>query len=380
MKTKLAILSFFLLSPFISLLAQYEPVDVDYQLGDFNHGPALPAASYLLRSGTVPEGVEWIEIDVFRSGNTGESLPLAVTTWKKIKTDGSGSFRVPLNYKLRGSSEFSFRLRYFRPISLAEQNALKKALKEAVGVYLRQATEVKRDELRLSRSTGAMLSDLNSLLTEGLSFYRSRSDQPFGGFSEVVVQTLDALDGKPISEGRDQLIQSSLLPIFAEIDQFIQGDWLILIDTRKVQDYPTENTRSALSINLGYGGVYLDGGIDDLSYGVSPYVGLSFPLANRAYASRLLSNTSLSLGVFINNFENRDMETISGPIFGRPYYLGLGYSFFRFVRLNVGATALEKVGTSNVGGGSASFNVGEIQIAPFIGLSAEIDLWLGLKK
>jgi len=56
----------------------------------------------------------------------------------------------------------------------------------------------------------------------------------------------------------------------------------------------------------------------------------------------------------------------------------LGYNFFRFVRPKAGVTAIEPQGSSGIG--NAAFDVGAISLQPFVGLSAEIDLWLGLRE
>jgi hypothetical protein len=84
-----------------------------------------------------------------------------------------------------------------------------------------------------------------------------------------------------------------------------------------------------------------------------------------------MNNLSISSGVFISgNMENALNERISGPI-DRPIYVGLGYNFFRVIRLNAGGTFIttEKLSGSNVN----SFQ-------PFVGLSAEFNLWLGIGK
>ncbi|MBC8111017.1 MAG: hypothetical protein H7Y04_08160, partial [Verrucomicrobia bacterium] len=45
---------------------------------------------------------------------------------------------------------------------------------------------------------------------------------------------------------------------------------------------------------------------------------------------------------------------------------------FNFLRLNAGATLLKNT--------SPNFSGNQIYVRPFVGLSAEINLWMGLKK
>src|SRR5690606_32388127 len=41
----------------------------------------------------------------------------------------------------------------------------------------------------------------------------------------------------------------------------------VLADSRYVDNYPVERTKNIFTVHGGYGGVYLGGGDDDLSYG-----------------------------------------------------------------------------------------------------------------
>lgn len=353
--------------------AQYETIDFDYTLGYFNNGQPLPAESHLMFSGAVKPEVEWVEIAIYR--DITDKGPLAVTTWKRFEDAGKGNFRIPMNYKLRGGSDYGFVFSYFKRVNDAEKAVLIERMSASVESYLQQLLIEKDQKTQLSGSVRKISQNLNTIVQDGLYYYRSQNDLQFPGFSDVMYRALEKLE-----ENNNQGIAPALAIARSEVVQFLESEWLVLVNTRKVVDYPTEKMRNTLAINVGYGGVFLNGDLEDLSYGVSPYVGLSFPLANRAYANRILSNTSLSLGVFTSNFEDGDENVFSGPIFGRPYYAGFGYTFFRFIRLNVGATALEVVGNSNVGGGNASLNIGEIKVAPFVGLSAEIDIWAGLKE
>ncbi len=149
---------------------------------------------------------------------------------------------------------------------------------------------------------------------------------------------------------------------------------------REVQDYPTEKIGSSLALNIGYGGVLLNGEPENFTYGSAPYVGLSIPLSNRAYSNTLLRNTSISVGAFTNNFESSVGNTITGPVFGRPYFVGLGYSIFRFIRLNAGVVALEEKIGDPASGEQPSFELDRIKIQPFIGLSAEIKFSVGFNN
>jgi hypothetical protein len=62
-------------------------------------------------------------------------------------------------------------------------------------------------------------------------------------------------------------------------------------------------------------------------------------------------------------------------LINRPIYLGYGYRVFRMVRLNAGGTLVQK-DMLNADGGTSS----NLDVRPFLGVSIEINLWLGLGK
>lgn len=371
MKTTQYFSLFFFLVVFSSLaFGQYETVDYNSKMGYFNNGQPLPAESNLIISGTISKQINRVSVQLYRPGSN--KFPLAGAMWKRGDGPEVTSFKIPLNYPLRGSSKYDFVFTTYRKINALEKRSLTETFNQNIHIYLQQVSLGQEPSIQLSSSANSILKDLNKILVEGLYYYQSKNGQTFPGFSDIVKAGLVKLRKEPGS------LVPTLQAIRNEIDQYFQPDWFILMEQERVSSYPTEKGTGTLALNVGYGGVYLDGGLEDLSYATSPYVGISFPLGNRFFSGSFISNTSLSMGVFTQNFSDSDSTSISGPIFGRPYYVGLGYSFFRFVRLNVGATALEKVGSSNIGDGSASLKLGAIKVAPFVGLSAEINLWVGL--
>jgi len=368
-----------LLAGISPVFGQFARVEFDYANAYFNNGQSLPAEQRMIVTGPVSSNIYLVEMDIFRPKANQNKRPLFAGVWKRRGETGESTFRIPVNYKLIGSSSYDFRVVYFRAISTTEKTALRQELFEALDSYLAQSIERQEDQIRLRDNPRNMIEDLNRVVVDGLAYYRSLNEISFDGFSDLVEQALDNLDKRPLAAAEASIDQVETL-LHTEVEQVLNSDLVLRTDIRQVPQYETQRTRRPLAINVGYGGVLLDRGSESLSYGTSPYVGISLPLANPALASRFWSNASVSLGVFLENFENADNETVTGPIFGRPYYLGVGYNFFRFVRLNLGVTALEGVGTSNLGGGSAALDVDAISLRPFIGISAELDVWAGFRE
>ncbi|MCU0390580.1 MAG: hypothetical protein MUE81_05645 [Thermoflexibacter sp.] len=375
-------------------LAQYEAVVFDYQHAYFNNGQPLKAESYLLFSGAIRSQVERVEIAIYKA-RTKHEKPLYNNIWKRMYGNVEGTFSMTCNYKLRGNTEYDIVFDYFRSLTDIEKEKLKTSIQEALDSYLQEAFYSSGRKIKLLVSKKLVINDLNKIVNSALENYRNDNEVVFQGFSDIIKRSLKNLSGRRLRdseaahlnddnsnrkenkmEGRAKLYEKRLDDIkkltIKEVEQVLNTHLLIKDDTRHVSDYPTTSTIHLLSVNAGYGAVYLEGNTQDIAYAASPYVGLSFPLGNSAFSSRFWTNSAISIGGFVNNFRDKNGNDISGPIFGRPYYLGYGYRLFRFVRFNAGAVFLEDKLPS-----SATL-LNAVQIKPFVGISAEINLWLGL--
>lgn len=75
-------------------------------------------------------------------------------------------------------------------------------------------------------------------------------------------------------------------------------------------------------------------------------------------------------GLFLNNFNSSQGNRITGPLVNLPIHAGLGYKMFRILRLNAGAVLpnFEEAYTK----------LKKNYIQPYVGVSLEINLWMGL--
>jgi hypothetical protein len=385
----------FLLCSF-GLLAQYEAVVFDYSNAYFNNGQPLKAESYLLFSGAIAREVSRVEINIFKAKSS-KKYPLYTNTWKNMYGSGEGAFSITCNYKLRGNSDYDFVFNYFRPITADEKEKLRATIEQSLDSYLHESFTTRGKKVKSFISNKFIIRDMNKIVWQTLTHYRNDSEIMFVGFSDMVGRALKNLSGRRLrdneagnlsskagnknenkAEAKANLYESRLGDVrklvVQEIAQVLDMKLLIKVDTRTVEDYPTTSTPNILAVNVGYGAVYLDEkGINDINYVKSPYAGLSFAMGNSAFSSRFWTNSSLSVGAFVNNFTDAQNNELTGPIFGRPYYVGYGYRLFRFIRLNAGAVFLEDKTTP-----SNNDLLNSFQIRPFVGVSMEINLWLGL--
>jgi hypothetical protein len=371
------LLFFFLLWISVPLQGQYVLVNYDYELSTFNENKPLPSETQMIISGAIPDKVQMVEIRIYSHDGNENRAPFHTAAWKRPFNKPSGEFRVPINFRLRASKKYDLSLLYFKAIDTDEKERLFDQLLESLGAYIDQII-LFDGKLKLEKKPGQALSDMDEIVTTGLSNYRSLSGQSFNGFSDLIRDQLAALpkkefekeDGNSVEKAVDQV----KVLVMNEVSYLLNDSLVKVTDSRYVEDYETEKKSGYFSLNVGYGAVYLDGNIDNLDYGTAPYLSLGFPLSTSRLAPAFLRNSSLTLGLFLDDFENSEGKTISGPIVNRPIQVGLDFKLFQFVRFGAGVVILEEEG------GSGGILERKVFLQPFIGIGAKINIQLALDK
>lgn len=380
-----------LLSIFISLAAfgQYSTVIYNYQANRFGENEPLPAEKPILLTGNIPEFIEVVEVAIYQHKGVGEREALYSGFWKRTFNDKGTSFSIPINYPLQASKKYDVAIHFFRAVGDAEKAELFKQLESNLHAYLKQNTQVTRSKVKLIRKSQQLLNDLNSIVYQGLKNYRSTTNIPFEGFSDIVAQSIENLDKIHLPESfktlpdsikeqkkaelRANLLEDIKVQVSSELSYLMNQNWAALYDKRYIDDYPTEDRPTHFAINAGYGGIWLDGQLDDKSsIGDAAYFGLGFPLSTSSIAPRIFQDAAITVGFFTKNFSTNDGTTYSGPIFNRPLYAGIDYKLFSFIRLNAGAAILEK--------SSANGSGTDVVLKPFAGISAKVNISLSLDK
>ena len=390
MKQKL-LLIFIFLTAGVSVNAQFESVQYDFSKNWFGENEKLPAETSWMLSGELPPGISTVAVEIYGSAQR-RNPPLHRSVWTRASSEASAStFYIPVNYNLRSSSKYTIELKYYRKTTLAEMESIRQQVYEAASSYLELNIIASRNDVDLRKNPKMMVKDLNKLMEDGLVLFQSDLNRPFPGFSNLVEDQLKNMDELNLKKGKFNILKKDSVNsaendrkieyfksqlenlkqvVKREIDQYLSNDFSILEISRVVPDYKTEHTRTVIPVNVGYGVVHNKGGIDgDFDYDASPYVGISFPLANPNFSGKFWSNSSLSAGVFVNNFAFDNGMEYTGPLLGRPFYVAYGYKTAYFIRFNLGATILE-----NTSGNTKPF------VRPFIGASIEINLWMGLSR
>ena len=366
---------------------QFTTVTYDLDRNWFNEGQPLPAEKSMIFKGTMPDGTEMVELNIL-SSKRNDQLYKAV--WQRLNNN---EIAMTVPFKLRSSDEYDFRFDLFNATTQKERTKMLEELTATLDTYV-DVNLTGEKNIKLLKGSKKTMKDLNSILENALSHFRSKTLDWQPAFSEIIHLKLEQLEKADLDKNyikrdsastkksvrnttRQELVSSLKDQAGREAKQMLDADLLVLTASRFIDDYTTVEKLNSLAVNVGYGGVFLSGDWDDFTYGASAYLGLAFPLGNSVLGSKFLSNTSVTLGVFLENFEDEDGNKVTGFLVDRPIYLGLDHKLFKFIRVNAGASFLEGTKVSGVPDVGNSTTV---MVRPYIGLSARIDLSIGLGK
>lgn len=370
-------------------MGQYSTVIYNYELNRFGENEPLPSERNILFTGNIPSFIDVVEISIYNHKGLESRGPLAAGVWKRTFNDEGTAFSIPMNYPLQASKKYDVAITFFSAVSDEQKAELYQQLLANLHAYLDQTTQVSRSGFKLIRKSKQLVADLNTIVWTGLQNYRSKTNLSFNGFSDLVAQSIDNLDNTKLPASMQSLpdslkeakkaamkahaLQQVKTQVDSELRFLLNQDWAMLYDQRYIDDYPTEDRPTHFAINAGYGGIWLNGKLDDKSsFGDAAYFGLGFPLSTSTIAPRFLQDASLTVGFFTRNFNGDDGTTYSGPIFNRPLYAGIDYKLFSFIRLNGGAAIIEKTPANGSGN--------SIVLKPFLGISAKVNISLSLDK
>jgi len=374
-------------------MAQRKTVVIDPDSRKMNQGNLLPAQTYFDLQIPVSDEIGIIQVEIHK-GRTNNNL-IEKTSWSRPINFRSNLAEIPVDIKLKSNSNYTFDLVIYAMLSDSDRVHLKDVIDQNIVNYLNAAFEANTKEITNARNVDQSLADLNLIVQKNLRDYKSLRDREFEGFSDIVKLKLKQVNNARLSNAgynvqtnaSDSLATDTQIKadyagnlmgelqdiILSEVNNYLDMDFVKLYDKLVIRNQVTERTQTVLPLFVGYGGVYLNGNLDNLEYDSQPYAGFSIPFG-RGHGA-WFSRTSFVLGVFINNFKDADNNTITGPVIDRPLFAGLGFRIYDFIHFNAGvvATSIEKQNLSNI-------KTEQIDLKPFIGINAQFNLWLGLNK
>lgn len=356
--------------------------------GLINQGTPLPAGSFFYLTGGINDDITLVKAELYH--NDKKKSLIYSNEWNRHHADEGQTFYIPVDYKLQPNSSYNIHLTYYKTIRGEELGRFREKLHQNLQAYVDAATITTEKKIELNGSVNENMKRLNSIMQNAFTYYSSHRGQEFGGFSDMVRLKLQQIKDAGLKYAKYNVQQDTVLSqegvkqqyasqlkteltniLTSEADEYTAAGIRTKYDEITVKSYPSEKTKSYLPVNVGYGAVYLGGNWNALEYSAQPYVGISIPFGNPRI-NRYLGNASFSLGVFLRNFKDKQGAKITGPIINKPFYAGLGYKVFDFLKFNAGcvATSTERVDLN-------SFKTEKVKLRPFVGLSAEFNISIG---
>lgn len=342
----------------------------------FDDGRELPAEKAFMVTTDAGSMTALIKMQI-SNGVFEKNKILFESSWKRKDDDKATVAALPNHYKLRSGNDFFIRFLYFRKVKENERTQIRSMLEQTAESLIRSTVQLKDNRFAFSISPSELYVSLNSIIEEGMVNYETKTGvtkPKFSGVMENMLRSLVKTRTKTDSLGvvNDEQFMLLLSQAQNEIEMITNQYVYVLEENITIPDYPVERKRNQLALNIGYAGVYNKGGFSDLDYLSGPYAGVSFPLGNRVFSGRFWNNASISAGIFLKDFVLSDSVKNSGPVVKKPLYAALGYRLFDYLKIHAGAAILEE--KSNIKSNKSIF------IKPFIGLSFEFNLWLGVGK
>lgn len=367
----------------LALFSQGRSVVFDLEKGWFDNGQALPSGTRWILNGEAEAGVQLVQVEIFKNAKA-KGKAIYQNQWRSQDADVH-FFSVPIQYSLQSNSAYAIRISMHRKLEDSEKESLHGRILNHSMAYLSNMLEMSKRKITLRSNATQVISGLEEIARMHLATLEFQEVR----YSEMLKKSIRDLHqcklrkaeyrmaGK-VESGTGELRKAyfeALLKgirdqIATELEIRLNGQVLAQSQVFLVKDYPTEKVPSALNIDLGYAGIYNSGSLSQVSYAAAPYAGLSFPLW------RTRSNDlSISTGVFLTNLDFQDGQgSISGPVVGRPLYVGVGYRLLRIVRLSAGAVALQ----ASKSGSTVSLN--SIYLRPFLGAGIALNVSAGHRR
>ncbi|MEP0712133.1 hypothetical protein [Algoriphagus sp.] len=381
-KILLLVLAFTVMTPLLK--AQVTTINLDLITSKINGGLPLPAEQEFYIRGAIPEKIEMVKLLIYPSNKSDKAA--STYFWKAPFGYQDLSYQILMAEPLRSNTDYHLEFGYYQKAGPEQVDEVRELIHQNIKTYLSTVTTIKRSGIKFSESDEVLMSNLSKIVEQGALYFELPNGEKFPGFSDITRAKLEQrgklnmgkakynATGLTEADNARAVYANNYLAeleniLFSEVSQYLSPNMLVRVNETVFENYATEKTANSLPINIGYGAISLSQGLPDQEFVMSPYAGISFPLGNRTFA-KFMNNMSISTGFFLSSkMENQQGENISGPVLDRPIYVGLGYNFFRFIRLNAGGTFIT---TEQLSGTNKN------SFQPFVGVSAEFNIWLGI--
>lgn len=357
---------------------------LDASSGVFKNIDRLPAQKPFIVEGEIEGEVLFVEMEIKRKGRGRTDFYI----WNRTFADKGSSFEIVVNESLLSNSEYDLKLVTYKELSLENKNVILKNLIQKVYSYIDAHITIERNRLTI-QNPKEVSRNLNYLLLEAMCLQKSRNGVYFKALSGLFEKEVERHNGTRIqykrrfsreqenstSEMRKKTVEYLVRLVYDEVLPFYESELVQVYRQYNILGMKTEREKFTLPINAGVYGYTTSSTLNKIATGnsgVVPGVGITLPIT-RDYSvnGKKIPSVGVSFGVLTTPIRDSKGIVYSTPVINVPIYGAIGVVFLHVVRLNAGVlfVAPHKTGA-----------ISELHFYPTMGLTFELEGWLGLKR
>ena len=371
----------------ITILGQSEIVKLDFENGSFKNFPQLPFGESFIIEGEVMKDVEMVEVNISYSK---AKKSLNTYQWNRAENNQSETFEMFVSNPLRPNDAYDFDVVLYQEMTASEKDQLQKELTKRIVYYLKNQIVVDGKNVSIDNPR-KVYEGLNELIKDATVYQRSKNGIEFDGLTILVeneIKKMGDIKLKNLVRKKKALERDSLSNqilntklnyladiVISEIKPFLNSTLLQQKSALHITGVETKKDKFSLPIN---GGLYVWNTNTDINNvnvsntSITPGFGLTIPFSRGLrIKQKSINSFGLSLGVLSQPITNGNGDKLATPSVNLPVYGALGVKFFNLIRVNAGALVVSKMGSNSVN---------NLQFYPTLGVSLELNLWLGVKK
>ncbi len=119
-----------------------------------------------------------------------------------------------VSYYLQNSRQHTLLINYYEPIAEEEIGRLERLIGNALSYYVDQMVVIAGDRVHLTKKKKIIIKELNQIVEDGIKFYNYQALKNFSGFSQAVVNQIEALANLDLSSIQSDADETESLKYF----------------------------------------------------------------------------------------------------------------------------------------------------------------------
>lgn len=369
--------------------SQERVVKVDFESSSFKNAPSIPYDQSFMIEGEVYRDVEYVTVDIFdENGNK----PIHSYSWNRDERNQSETFSILIPNVLTSNNKYDFKISTYKALSDAQKMRLKQSLENRITYYLQNNYSFDGKNV-VTNSPQKTYKGLKELIDNAFTYYLSKNNIPYSAPGKLILEELkknnnfkfnSLLSGSKNIE-RDSIANQLIAEKIDHMTEMIISEILPYLNTSLVQlhsniiipSVATDKSPFTLPVNVGmyaWNMVFTNHEASFKDTNFTPGAGITLPFYRKTSLksrNRIFDSVGLSVGVLFSPIKDENGKKYVTPGINLPLYTALGLRMFKVTRLNAGVLVVGEKGLDNVN---------QLKVVPTIGLSFELDLWLGIKK